>query len=214
MVPDFQAFVNLGGDKVLSHSWKGMFTYDFPLGLLLVLTFHYIVRNALIANLPPFLKTRFVFYTKIKNERYFSKRYLAITTSLLIGIATHLVWDRITHTDTYSYKEMIGLELNWYQSYKLRVLLQYGCSLAGLIIIAWQLYILQKFKPNAIPTLVFYWPVVAIVTMITYAIRFQYFHFGDDMINATIGAFMLGIVVASVLYNLKYYRSISVSNHI
>lgn len=208
MVPDFEAFVNLGGGKVLSHSWQGIFTYDLPLGLLLVLIFHYIVRNAFIASLPGFLKSRFGVYSRIKNEHYFTKRYLAILTSLLIGIATHLIWDRITHTDTYTYKEMIGIKLSWQRSYELRVVLQWGCSLIGMMLLLWQIIDLPKDKNLSLHILPTYWLVVFAVTALVYFVRLQFHHVGDDMINAFIGAFFHGIIAASVLYNLKFYRSI------
>ena len=208
MVPDFQAFVNLGGDKVLSHSWIGVYTYDLPLGLFLVLAFHYLVRNALIAHLPAPLRTRFAIYTKIKNEHYFTRRYIAIIASLIIGIYTHLLWDRITHTDAYGYTDILGLELSGGQKYELRVLLQWGCSFLGLILLTWLIAVMPTSEIGPPPKIFSYWFIVLGVLLLVYVIRTLKPYTYGDRINIVIGAFFIGIVVASVLYNLKIYRSI------
>lgn len=208
MVPDFQAFINLGGDKVWSHSWAGVLTYDLPVGLMTAVIFHYIVRNAFVIQLPGFLKKRFVAYIRIRSSQYFHKRIPVIIVSLLIGIITHLLWDRITHTDTYTYTQRAGIDLTGYQSMRLRQLLQWGCSFAGLAIILWQLLILPKFKGKAPKAWLFYWPIVLITGVVLYGIRLQWWHTGDDMINTAVAGLMLGIITASAAYNLKQYRSI------
>lgn len=210
IVPDFQAFINLGGNKVLSHSWKGVYTYDLPVGLLLVLIFHYIVRNALIANLPLFLRSRFGIYTKIRNEHYFTKRYIAIIVSLIIGIYTHLIWDRFTHTGTYLYTtDLFGLELSNGQKNELQMLLQWGCSFLGIVILTWLVAIMPISTFSFTQKMNSYWIIAVLVTcMVYYArIQFPYIIEGDEK-NIAIGAFLWGVFIASLLYNLKFYHSI------
>ncbi len=209
MVPDFQAFVKLGGNKILSHSWMGVYTYDLPLGLFLVLLFHYIVRNALVANMPSFLRSRFSIYTMIKNEHYFTKRYIAIFFSLLIGIYSHLIWDRLTHTASYTHTtDLLGLELSYGQKNELQILLQWGCSIIGIIILTWLVAVMPVSSVVSIKAMKSYWIIVALVNALVYFIRIRYTYIWGDEKNILIGGFLWGVVVASVLYNLKFYHSI------
>jgi hypothetical protein len=207
MVPDFQAFVSLGGDKLLSHSWMGIYTYDLPLGLFLLLLFHYVVRNALIAHLPAFLRERFSVYTRIKNERYFTKRYLPIIVSLLIGIYTHIIWDRLTHTTTFYYVDRLGLELPGEKRLEIQTLLQWGSSLLGIILLSWQIKLMPVVKDFLLPFSYLYWITIAMITSIVYFIRTQFpYEYGGE-INIVLGGLMLGVVIASSLYNLRQYHT-------
>ncbi len=204
MVPDFEAFVNLGGEKKLSHSWVGMFTYDLPLGLLLTFIFHAVVKYALVANVPGFLKARFAVYSRLNWKDYFTRRFFVVLICMLIGIASHLLWDRITHTDTYTYTEKAGIYLTDYQSAKLQEWLQWGCSIAGMLIIAWQVWLLPVFKKNAPKAWWPFWPTVFVVCGIVYRVRHSFVHWGDDMVNTAIGGFIFGVIIASSCYRVKY----------
>ena len=215
MVPDFQAFINLGGGKVLSHSWIGVYTYNLPLGLLLLLLFHYVVRNGLVANLPPFLRSRFSIYTKIKNEHYFTKRYVAIIISLLIGIYTHLIWDRFTHTASYTHTtDLLGLELSSVQKNELQLLLQWGCSFLGIMVLTWMIAIMPSTGLSKIRPMRSYWFLVIAVACMVYYIRLQFPHFYGDEKNIAIGGFLWGIVVASVVYNIQFYKNLIIPRKI
>ncbi len=215
IVPDFQAFINLGGGKLLSHSWMGVYTYDLPLGLLLVLLFHYVVRNALVANLPSFLRSRFAIYTNIKNEHYFTKRYLAIVSSLLIGIYTHLIWDRFTHTGAYTHTtDLLGLELNPHQRYDLQALLQWGCSFLGIMILTWMIAVMPSNSSSPLKAVPIYWPIVAAVACLVYYIRIQFYYVFGDENNIAIGGFLWGVVIASIAYNIQCYRSLIIPRKI
>jgi len=209
MVPDFEAFINLGGSKKLSHSWIGVYTYDLPVGLLLVLIFHYIVRNALIGNLPFFLRNRFSIYTKIRNEHYFTQRYIAIIISLIVGVYSHLIWDRFTHTATYMYTtDILGMDLSYGQKNELQMLLQWGCSFLGIIILTWLVAVMPVYKFSFTRMMKSYWIVVLLVSCLVFYLRIQFNYFTGDEKNIAIGSFLWGLVIASVIYNLKFYRSI------
>jgi len=215
IVPDFEVFINLSGNKVMSHSWIGVYTYDLPLGLMLVLLFHYIVRNALVASLPPFLRSRFAIYTKIKNEHYFTKRYVAIFFSLLIGIYSHLIWDRFTHTGAYSHTtDLLGLELSHGQKHELQILLQWGCSFLGIMVLTWVVAVMPSGGLFSLKPMWSYWLIVIATAVLIYYIRIQFPHFFGDKNNIVIGCFLWGVVMASVVYNIKFYKNIIIPRKI
>ena len=203
MVPDFEAFIKMGGSKVFSHTWAGMFLYDLPVGVLLVLLFHFIVRDALIDQLPGFLFRRF-YVLKGKARIGAVNRYFVVIVSLLVGIATHLIWDRITHTDTYTYTERVGISFEPEIDKKLRQWLQWGCSAAGLLLLLWQILVLPVVtNVKRKPWRNFWWLAVGVALTI-FAVRLNFFYvFNDDLINTAIAGFLWGIIVASAAVKLR-----------
>jgi len=201
MVPDFEAFINMGGDKALSHSWIGMFIYDLPIGLMLALVFHFIVCDSLVDHLPAFLKRRFLFLKTRKRLAYFKKRWLVVLVSLILGITTHLCWDRMTHTDTYTYTRKVGIYLPPSESAQLRQWLQWGCSILGLIIITWELLRLPKDTNSYIKQIDNYWLVTFTLAIVIWVLRANFYYEGDDLINSAIGALLWSLITASVYAN-------------
>jgi hypothetical protein len=92
MVPDLVFFINLNSWRDFSHSIGGLFFFCLPAGLLLLAIYHWLVKEPLFSLLPqwpPIRSTR-------KTE--FRIGTLLITAfSVLIGAATHLIWDSFTH---------------------------------------------------------------------------------------------------------------------
>lgn len=97
ITPDFEYFMRMRVESIYSHTWIGMFWFDLPLSLLLTFTYHYIVRNSLICNLPIFLKKRLSRYMSFNWMTYFKHNFFVVLISLLIGIASHIFWDGFTH---------------------------------------------------------------------------------------------------------------------
>ena len=84
-----------------SHTWTGLFWFDIPLALILIFIFHNVVRNTLIAYLPFSLNIRFSKFEKFNWNKNFQENKMAVFTSLIIGIASHLIWDDFTHNGGY-----------------------------------------------------------------------------------------------------------------
>ena len=96
MTPDFEYFINFKQHSVYSHTWLGIFWFDLPLGLLLYFLFTGVVKDQLIYHFPNFLNVRFSRFIGFKKKITF-KNILMIIVALLIGIVTHLIWEKITH---------------------------------------------------------------------------------------------------------------------
>lgn len=201
MAPDFESFVRFGRDKIHSHKWFGVFWFDWPLALLIAFVFHLVVRDALIVNLPKSIRARFEFARQFDWLTYFSKHYIVVLTSLLIGIASHLLWDGFTHLnprypDAMWSKRMLG-------PFRVYILLQYICSLIGLIaVIAYCKKMPKAVVKNARQDIIKYWIYILLVAVAiaSYVFTFRVYGYRISslyIINVTIASFLSALVIVS-----------------
>ena len=144
IAPDFESFVHISARKVYSHTWGGMFWFDLPLALILCMLFHLVVRDPLIENLPGPLEDRFASYKNFNWIAYFKKHFFVVIISLLIGIASHLLWDALTHLNLHDPDSTLSVIKIGHA--RLYIILQYSCSLIGLFIIAIYIYKMPRIK--------------------------------------------------------------------
>ncbi len=97
VTPDFEYFLRMRIESEYSHTWAGMFWFDLPLAFILTFVYHYIVRDSLICNSPGFFKKRLAPYIDFNWWDYLKHNFLVVIICLLIGIASHLLWDGFTH---------------------------------------------------------------------------------------------------------------------
>jgi len=96
MAPDFGYFFSHEASRAFTHSWPGLVTFSLPAGLAVWLFYVAVLEKATITLLTDRWHTRFA-HTD------------AITLSLLVraaiavvlGAATHLLWDALTHRATF-----------------------------------------------------------------------------------------------------------------
>jgi len=97
MVPDFEYFFRMDVYGIYGHTILGIFYFDLPVAILLAFIFHLVVKKNLIDNLPGFLQSRF---QEIRNSDfvgYVKKHKLDFVISIILGTATHIIWDGFTH---------------------------------------------------------------------------------------------------------------------
>ena len=152
-----------------SHEWIGLFTYCLPWGLLIFALWYWLLKPATFALIQPFFKepltnTSELFY--VKNDSYdklhfnvtyhskntgliifFKKRFICwldlflipVIFGLILGAATHLIWDGITHADGFIARHIDWLQYRLYiypfQGTTISRLLQYLSSIVGLIVL-------------------------------------------------------------------------------
>jgi hypothetical protein len=97
LAPDFEKFLRLGPHNSYSHSWASLLYFSCPMALGLAFGFHGVVRNPLLAHLPQGLHRRLAHYQHFAWSRYFRQHAGRVLLSVLLGAATHLVWDSFTH---------------------------------------------------------------------------------------------------------------------
>ncbi len=212
MVPDFEFFFQLREVENIGHHWYGVFFFDLPVAFLLAYLFHGLLRDLWIAHLPSFLKSRFITASKFNWHAYVMKHPVRVFVSLIVGIASHLLWDSFTHHDGFFVLEIPFLlqKTGWnFLNVHFYFLLQLVFSVIGLIVVLVGIYMMPKVtyreyglhKQN-------FWLLLTLTIISFLVIRIigwpQYNSFGGLMI-AVMGSAFYGWVLTSLLFlfNLK-----------
>lgn len=140
ITPDFEYFMRMEGKSFYSHTIAGIFWFDFPLAIALCFIFHLVVRNPLFDNLPWFLNRRLIKYKSFQWTEYFSKNFIIVCISILIGALSHIFWDSFTHDDGF-FVEKISFLTDYVQIRRREIpvykIFKFICSvLGGLIVLA------------------------------------------------------------------------------
>ncbi len=139
MAADFIYFLPLSFSRVQTHSLPALIWFCLPTGIIAWLLFQHILRIPLVALLPDSFQKRLTFS---ENVHYSNLKISGIILSLLVGAATHLLWDSFTHHSSPIVENTPFLNLLLFEilGYKVWVykLLQHGSTLLGLaLIIYW-----------------------------------------------------------------------------
>jgi hypothetical protein len=151
MMPDTVYFLPFFSEHDrFGHTLPGLFFYCLPAGLTLVWLFHRFMKQPFISLFPRHHQGRL---TAASPGFQFtpSKRLLLILWSVLIGSVTHILWDSLTHTDTYLFTTSGWLSEPVHTGGpKLQVadVLQLGSSLFGLTVIALCYWLWLKRTPE------------------------------------------------------------------
>lgn len=139
MTPDlYRLFTQ--GNIALTHQWSGILFPNLPIGLCFCLLWYLIYRPVIY---------RFLGLHDSLNLHSFDQIITFILTScfaIIIGNATHLIWDGLTHLDfrTFAFKEILAHNVSYFGfSYPLHFILQIGSSIMALpflIKMCWHYY--------------------------------------------------------------------------
>lgn len=136
MTPDlYRLFTDT--DYNQSHQWSGLISPNLLIGLFFCFLWYILYRPMLFAfsglNKP----------LNIKNLNDFSGFILSLIVAVLVGVATHIIWDGLTHLDfrTFVFKSLLSHPVMILQhSYPLHRVLQIGMSALALPILFWMIY--------------------------------------------------------------------------
>ena len=151
MAPDFPYVIGNIEFRDVGHHFPGLVYFTLPAGLLVLRLFHNVIKRPVIELLPWGVQARLRDQT---GEFRFggARRFLAILGSLLLGIATHIVWDAFTHSFTWPWRHIRWL----HQRVRIPLLgsvpgfafLQYASSVIGLVALAiWVWLWYRKAQP-------------------------------------------------------------------
>jgi hypothetical protein len=154
--PDFEYFLHLAPDSGFGHTLQGIAELSFPLAMLMLWIFHSFVKVPLVGLLPNGIQRRLTPYLTRFSFRG-RGRLLLIAASVLLGMATHVVWDSFTHPNTWLYYHFLILRQTlpapFVGSIAFYKLLQHASTIVGLAILAfwtWKWY--ATTVPCAPPT--------------------------------------------------------------
>lgn len=154
MAPDFEYFLRMKMLGTWGHQLSGVFLLDLPVAILLTVLIHTLMRDLVIQHLPLPLKQRLIIYAG-QPLVWKSMRYcLVLCLSILLGIATHLLWDSFTHHSGYFVQQYALLNhqiILFGHSVYLYKIFQHLSSLGGLALIGLYIYSLPVFEVQATP---------------------------------------------------------------
>lgn len=209
LTPDFEYFLRMRIKSEYSHSIDGLFWFDLPLGLLLALIFHNIVRDRLFDNLPIFLKSRFSAFKQADWNGHFKSNWFVVTISILIGAASHILWDSFTHDHGYFVQTIPALQNSVdFLGGQIPILkiLQHSSTLLGGLVIAFAIYKLPSNKTEEENINLKYWTIIAGLTLTIIAIRLlcglDYKQYGN-VIATSISAGLISLTITPWLTRTK-----------
>ena len=203
MIPDFEYFFNLEQDSIYSHTWGGMFWFDLPLALLVVYLFNYLIKNDLIQHLPEFLNKRFSKFessTRNLNDR---KEFVVVVFSLLIGITSHIIWDKLTHKTVRLIDEQEHYTVFWEAN-----------SLVGASVIAAVVLNMRRGRKTQKNNILFYWLLISTITASFIYVRFLATTEIRDLGVSAISGFFTGLIVTSIIEKVWKRVVRTVSSHL
>lgn len=209
IAPDFEKFIRLGLHNKYSHTWPSIFYFSCPVALALTFLFHWVVRNPLIAHLPASLYRRLARFQGFDWGRHFRRHYLVVLISIVLGAATHLLWDSFTHLQGPLVQQYAWLRLPVpaLGSAPVFGLLSLLSSVGGVWVVGWFVLRLRPAgsaagaaSPAARDR---YWRLGSLTALVLLAVRLLLagaaLRFEDAIVTA-LSAVMVGVVVASVCF--------------
>jgi hypothetical protein len=214
ITPDFEYFLRMRISSRYSHTLSGLFWFDLPLGLLLTFIFHLMVRKQLFLNLPTPLRNRLSIFLSFDYWTFFKKNFLIAIISILIGAASHLLWDGFTHRSGFFVNAVpflkqavhfLNLKTSIYRT------LQHASTLAGELVVAFVLYKLPVQKSDqAVDRKYWVWflALSGVVTLVRVFISFHDLTYGDilvTVISANLISLILSPIAIAVINKVDIY---------
>ncbi len=145
MTPDlYRLFTMQSG--MLTHQWKGLIYPNLALGLIFCAIWYFLYRPVIY---------RFFGIQHDLDLHSLKRIFLFLIGTLLaliLGIATHLIWDGLTHSDfrTFIFKDVLATTVHLLgHPYPLHRLLQLGSSALALPFIVWMcVHYYQHYKQH------------------------------------------------------------------
>jgi uncharacterized protein DUF4184 len=139
MAPDFPYIIGNVQYRGFGHRFPGIIWFTIPAALFALWMFHNIIKRPIVGMMPVGVQVRLQ-----GDLRSFpfggAKRFVAILAAIALGIATHIIWDSITHSYTWTYDHFAWLR-GWVHVPFIGIMpvasaLQYGSSVFGLLALA------------------------------------------------------------------------------
>lgn len=134
MAPDLHHFLPVNLGRAETHSLAGTFLFCLPLGMLLYLVFHMLIKQPLLSLLPARIALRLDSHAPLAPP-------VPVLLSLLFGVTTHFVWDTFTHADALGVALVSFLQTYLFTFMEYPVfaykIVQHGSAMVGLLWMAW-----------------------------------------------------------------------------
>jgi hypothetical protein len=209
IVPDFEYFIRMRVESIYSHTWAGLFWFDLPLGLVIIFVYQILIKDRVILHLPVALNRRFSRFRGVDKQGSFLQYLLIVVLSILIGAASHILWDGFTHPNGYFVTVVPFLSntihLGRHQLLVYKVI-QHGSSIIGAITIILAVYALPLNNPKKNHHVIGFWVRIMFISIIVLIVRLltglSYHQYGNVIVTLIAGGF-IGLIITSITTNLK-----------
>ena len=207
MAPDFEYFAR--GELVsrISHTALGLVVWNLPATLVLAALWHWLVKQPAMVLVP----RRWIGVF----DQPWGGRAVSCAVSAVLGAATHLGWDALTHANTPVTNRVSALTdvytLPVVGDMALHRVLQHASTLAGLAGIAWYLArrrVLAAARVAAVGRARIAYAACIAAALAVMAYRIHVKHLGDpgSVISALITGVLAGIIAGSIAVRLMDAR--------
>ena len=202
IVPDFEYFIFMKSNY--SHSLRGIFTFNMPVALIILLIFFCLIRRDMLDNLPSFLHRRLAPTLEFDWLAYFRKNWLWVLISILLGTFTHILWDSTTHRTGYFvvHSAFLSGQAAGFPVYRI---LQYISTIFGAVIIAAYIYRLPCEKENKQKINPLYWLSFTALTLVLWHIIYKNWEVSVlwYTVVSFISATLWALVINSIFFRVK-----------
>jgi hypothetical protein len=99
MTPDFWIFLPVPVTRSQTHGLAGLLWFCAPMGILMYLLFHAVLKQPLLSLLPAKYAARLAFHVA-SQPRLPRAPLAAVLVSVIAGSLTHVLWDQLTHAQS------------------------------------------------------------------------------------------------------------------
>ncbi len=140
--PDMGYFLPwLGVSSRVTHGLEGLFSFCLPLGAVMYLLFHALLKAPCLDLMPRCMRVRLLPHAGHGPWLPHGTSPWGVPVSLLLGAVTHIVWDSFTHAGAPAVIALPVLNALLFEVHGYQVLLfkllQHVSSLVGLALLAW-----------------------------------------------------------------------------
>ena len=213
MIPDIEYFLTLQPNRTIGHTLLGILIQGLPFSIVLLLIIRYVLMRPFLALLPRKLAQRFP-----TPRNYFPLQFLQlfnVVVSVVIGAASHLVWDDFTHDGGWvvPHSKLLQSQLGSMPIYQL---LQYGSGVIGVFaLLLWlSIWLNQAKSCNRIETLAPRWRALTIICIALCTVVFTWvaveIHYiaGETFIETFVRAILgsiSGLFLGLLLYSAVFW---------
>jgi uncharacterized protein DUF4184 len=141
MAPDFEYFLHFAPEGGFGHTLAGAFAFDLPAAFIVLWLFHVYAKDPLYTWLPESVRRRIRLGPAALPVRNFLE-FALVLLAILIGVATHILWDSFTHQNFWPYQHWQFLHrtvlLPVYGSMEYVRVIQHGSTVFGAaVLVLW-----------------------------------------------------------------------------
>jgi uncharacterized protein DUF4184 len=152
VAPDFPYVIGSVKYRALGHHFPGVVLFTLPISFVVLWFFHFAIKKPVAGLLPIGVQQRL--NGQLDDFKFGgATRILAVAFSIVLGIATHLVWDSFTHTYTWPWHHLPVLQ-SWIDLPVVGLaptymVLQYASTLLGLLaLVIWVFLWYRTTEPD------------------------------------------------------------------